>query len=259
MKVRLPSSSLWICIFGLFAFAGACSEPGSTSEPKREIGLPTANNFRQVPATDFFFVLDLEWKDGKSHLRHGGVPLSFGDVDKIAELYQARKDQEGGHADVVVAAKADVPSEDVLSLVADLRSLDVLQVNFQVAPPENGGKIPASALGLMVHQFPPLQDSTIAIRIPDSSRLVVTALPDAQVAVEADTFSTNALGGHLKRIFNNNEDPQLRISLNAAPKTNFEALIAAFDQIIISGFKQYDIFSKEEMADLPVSVTPLSE
>lgn len=249
MNVSRTSLSFWVCFLGALVHLSGCSGSSNPKTTPQEVGLPTANNFRQVPATDFFFVLDLEVVGSITLLKHANASIAKGDVEKIAQLYQDRKDQEGGHADVVIAAKEDVPSNEVLDLVSDLRKIGILQINFRVDSPEESGRIPGSALGLMVHQFPSLDDSAALTNLPDSSQLVVSVLSESLVAVDRDTFSTNALGGHLKRIHNNATDPQLRVLLSATD-IPFGGLISAFDQVIISGFRQYEILSQDEMKRL---------
>ncbi len=137
---------IFLVIFGISSCGG---DPGKAWEEQPDIIVtkapkyPVASNFRPVLNDGFFFIVELRMEYSQPFLFVEGQNLGLvecsgypGDyeVPDLINLYQERKEQEGGYADVVLAAHPEVPMKLIHFILRQFRMHGVFSFYFQVLP-----------------------------------------------------------------------------------------------------------------------------
>lgn len=158
-------------ILGFLSCGGSTQkawEKGPEVLVSESVVLPTANNYRPVLEDAFFFVVNLKMYYGEALMSIDGESIELTeceespgiyDVPDLFKLYEKRKEQEGGHADIVFAFHPDIPMNLVQFLIREFRLRGVFQFHFRITP-SDGSKVD---FALMQQQFSPYSDQQLRI------------------------------------------------------------------------------------------------
>lgn len=161
--------ALPLMILGFLSCGGSTGkawEKGPEVLVSETLVLPTANNYRPVLEDAFFFVVNLKMYYGEALMSIDGESIELTECDEVPgiydvpdlfDLYEKRKEQEGGHADIVFAFHPDIPMGLVQFLIREFRLRGVFQFYFQITPADG----PKTDLALMQQQFAPYSDQQL--------------------------------------------------------------------------------------------------
>lgn len=127
---------------------------------------PIASNYRPVLNDAFFFVIELGMEYGEPLLAIEGNQLGLEecpdypgayDIPDLFKLYQERKEQEGGHADIVIAAHPEVPMKLISFILRQFRLRGIFNFYFQVTPAD-GAEV---EMALMQQEYGPYSENQL--------------------------------------------------------------------------------------------------
>ncbi len=184
---------IFLLLFGISS-CGESSEKAWERQPDIVVAktsqYPLASNYRPVLNDGFFFVVELGMEYGQPLLSIEGNSLALVecpdspgayDVPNLFKLYQERKEREGGHADIVLAAHPEVPMKLISFILRQFRLRGVFDFYFQVSPAD-GAEI---EMALMQQEWGPY--SADQLEFPSANPICNLSNSDPSQSSETST------------------------------------------------------------------------